>query len=260
MFRRPVRPVTAAAAALAAVGGLTATATAATSTSAHSPAHVARHVVVVDRRSAPVRPGLVRRTSPEVRLARLASGGVEYTHARTTDPSDSFPGLVGQLTAGYQGTTGLYYDDGYSSALLPATTHCAGAKPGAEVDFTEDLDRNKDSVDAGQGLAGLPGSLLGWTRRRPRPHRPVEAAGRPQDLQARVPHSYLKVNTVFNVVRRPDCGPPGPTAPSRTRSSTAPPATVSKTFRPEINSQAIGYPAGTDWTKDNAATMSTVTR
>jgi hypothetical protein len=26
-------------------------------------------------------------------------------------------------------------------------------------------------------------------------------------------------------------------------------------FTPEINSQAIGYPAGQDWTSDNAATM-----
>ena len=48
--------------------------------------------------------------------------GTEYTHAQTTFPSDSFPGMVAQLTGGRPGTTNVYYDDTYNHALLPAGT------------------------------------------------------------------------------------------------------------------------------------------
>ncbi|HEV2216133.1 MAG TPA: phosphodiesterase, partial [Candidatus Dormibacteraeota bacterium] len=70
------------------------------------------------------------------------------------------------------------------------------------------------------------------------------------------PNTYLKVNTIFIVAR--DHG-------MRTAWSDKHPAYqalsgpsgdgVQDYFTPEINSQAIGYPAGDDWTKDNAATM-----
>ncbi|MET7977578.1 alkaline phosphatase family protein [Streptomyces mirabilis] len=262
MFRRPARPVTAAAAALAAVGGLTASATAATpapatSTSAHAPAHLARHVLLlsIDGLHQSDLAWYVAR-HPKSALARLATGGVEYTHARTTDPSDSFPGLVGQLTGGNPGTTGIYYDDGYSSALLPAgTTHCAGAEPGAEVDFTEDLDRNKDSIDAGQGLAGLPGSILKMTGAARGLIDPSKLPVDPKTCKPVYPHSYLKVNTVFNVVRKAGLRTAWSDKHVAYEILNGPSGNgVQDLFAPEINSQAIGYPAGTDWTKDNAAT------
>ena len=253
MSRRPVRPVTAAAAALAAVGALTTTAAA----PASAQAHAARHVLLlsVDGLHQSDLAWYVAR-HPESALARLAAGGVEYTHATTTIPSDSFPGLVGQLTGGNPGTTGLYYDDSYSSALLPAgTTNCVGAKPGAEVDLTEDLDHNKDSIDAGQGLAGLPGSILKMTGDARSLIDPSKLPVDPKSCKPVYPHSYLKVNTVFNVARK---------AGLRTAWSdkhvaydilNGPSGTgIQDLFAPEINSQAIGYPAGVDWTKDNAAT------
>ena len=56
---------------------------------------------------------------PTSALATLVSGGTHYTHAQTTFPSDSFPGMVAQLTGGNPGTTGIYYDDTYNDALLP---------------------------------------------------------------------------------------------------------------------------------------------
>jgi hypothetical protein len=65
--------------------------------------------------------------------------------------------MVAQLTDGGPGTTGVYYDDTYNAALLLAgTTDGKGVKPGVEVDLTEDLDKNQDALDAGQGLAGRP--------------------------------------------------------------------------------------------------------
>src|SRR5690349_1549978 len=66
-------------------------------------------------------------------LAALAGAGVEYTDARTPVPSDSFPGLLAQVTGGNPATTGVYYDSSYNRGLLPAgTTSCAGATPGTD--------------------------------------------------------------------------------------------------------------------------------
>ena len=207
MFRRPVRPArtVTAAAALAAAGALTATATAPAAAHAPAQAHArARHVLLlsVDGLHQSDLAWYIDR-HPDSALARLAGSGVEYTHARTTVPSDSFPGMVGQLTGGDPGTTGVYYDDTYDTALLPAgTTSCAGAERGAEVDLTEDLDKNKDSLDAGQGLAGLPGSILRMTGDAASLIDPSKLPVDPKTCTPLDPHSYLKVNTVFDVARK----------------------------------------------------------
>jgi hypothetical protein len=193
---------------------------------------------------------------PQSALARLVGDGTEYTHAKTPVPSDSFPGMVGQLTGGNPGTTGVYYDDTYSTTLLPAgTTDCATARPGAEVDLTEDLDRNKDSVDAGQGLAGLPGSVLDMTGDARSLIDPSKLPVDPTTCEPVYPNSYLRVNTVFEVARK---------AHLRTAWSdkhvaydilSGPSGTgIQDLFAPEINSKATGFPAAKDWTGDNAAT------
>src|SRR6516165_8411492 len=59
---------------------------------------------------------------PSSALAKLAHRGVEFTHAQTPFPSDSFPGMVGQVTGGNPRTTGIYYDDSWNRVLLPAGT------------------------------------------------------------------------------------------------------------------------------------------
>ncbi|MGZ4663138.1 MAG: alkaline phosphatase family protein [Arthrobacter sp.] len=95
---------------------------------------------------------------PTSSLAALVNHGTSYTNARTPVPSDSFPGLVGQVTGGSPGTTGVYYDDTFNRALLPAgTTDCTNTSPGAEAAFTEAANKNPLALDAGQGLSGLPG-------------------------------------------------------------------------------------------------------
>ncbi|MGW1560831.1 alkaline phosphatase family protein [Streptomyces sp. NPDC002144] len=253
MPRGPVRPARTVTAAAAAVGALTVTAAA---PAAAHPA-TARHVLLlsVDGLHQSDLAWYVAQ-HPDSALARLAAGGVEYTHARTTVPSDSFPGMVGQVTGGDPGVTGVYYDDTYSNALLPAgTTSCAGVKPGVEVDLTEDLDKNKDSIDAGQGLSGLPGSILKMTGKAASLIDPSKLPVDPKTCKPVYPHAYLKVNTVFDVARKAGLrtawsdkhvayeilgGPSG--------------KGIQDLFAPEINSTAIGYPAGEDWTKDNAAT------
>ncbi len=104
------------------------------------------------------------RTHPHSVLAQLVRRGIEYSNARTPFPSDSFPGLVGQVTGGDPGVTGIYYDDTWNHAVFPAgTPTCAGPAPGGEVAYTEVDDINLNSIDAGQGLTGLPGTILHMT-------------------------------------------------------------------------------------------------
>jgi hypothetical protein len=104
------------------------------------------------------------KTHPSSALAALTQHGMDFTHAQTPVPSDSFPGMVGQVTGGNPASTGVYYDDTWNHELLPAgTTNCAGATPGAEVTYFEQADLNQHSIDAGQGLSGLPDSILSMT-------------------------------------------------------------------------------------------------
>jgi hypothetical protein len=194
---------------------------------------------------------------PHSALAALAGAGVDYSNARTTLPSDSFPGMVAQLTGGNPKTTGVYYDATFNHALLPAgTTKCAGVSPGAEVDFTEDLDKDQSSLDAGQGLSGLPGGILKMTGN---PRTLINAAKLPVDpktCKAVYPHQYLKANTVFEVAHKKGLRTAWSDKHPAYEILSGPSGTgLDDLFAPEINSQAIGYPAGTDWTGDNAATQ-----
>jgi hypothetical protein len=80
-------------------------------------------------------------------LAELVEDGTDYTNARTTFPSDSFPGMIAQLTGGGPGTTGVFYDDTYHHALLPpGTVDCATAAKGTEVGWTEAADRSQNPI------------------------------------------------------------------------------------------------------------------
>ncbi|MFE2428830.1 alkaline phosphatase family protein [Streptomyces sp. NPDC059373] len=193
---------------------------------------------------------------PESALARLVNGGVEYTHAKTTTPSDSFPGMVAQATGGSPGTTGVYYDDTYDAALLPAgTTSCKGVKPGVEVDLTEDLDTNQASIDAGQGLQGLPDSILSMTGNPVSLIDPAKLPVDPTTCKPVYPHSYLKVNTIFEVARKAGLRTAWSDKHAAYDILSGPSGTgIQDLFTPEINSDALGYAAGNDWTTDNKAT------
>ena len=190
-------------------------------------------------------------------LAALVGRGVSFTNAQTPVPSDSFPGMVAQVTGGNPKTTGVYYDDSWNNALLPAgTTDCTAAAPGAEVTYFEQLDKDLHALDAGQGLSGLPGSILQMTAN---PRTLIDPAQLPVDPATCLPvypHSYLRVNTIFEVARAAGLrtawsdkhaayeilnGPSG--------------AGIQDLFTPEINSDAPTYGAPIDWTKDNALTQ-----
>jgi len=190
-------------------------------------------------------------------LAKLVRSGVSFTKAETPVPSDSFPGLIAQVTGGNPSSTGVYYDDSWNSSMFPAgTTDCSTATAGAEVTYFEQADKNPHSLDAGQGLAGLPGSILSMTSHPTSLIDPAQLPVDPASCQPVYPHSYLQVNTIFEVARA---------AGMRTAWSDKHPAYeilngpsgtgVQDLFTPEINSDAPTAGASIDWTKDNALTQ-----
>jgi hypothetical protein len=194
---------------------------------------------------------------PHSAMAALVRHGEEFANALTPFPSDSFPGMVGQVTGGNPSSTGVYYDDSWNNALLPAgTTDCSNPKPGVEVTYFEQLDKDPTKLDAGQGLPGLPDGILAMTGNPTTLIDPAQLPVDPATCKPVYPHQYLKVNTVFEVARE---------AGLRTAWSDKHPAYeilngpsgtgVQDLFTPEINSDAPTPGSPNDWTTDNALTM-----
>lgn len=205
-------------------------------------------------------------THPKSTLAALVAQGVDFSNASTPFPSDSFPGMVGQLTGGNPRTTGIYYDDTWNHAVFPAgTTNCSEPVPGGEVTYFEALDINKGALDAGQGLVPAPGKNP-WANILEMTGNPLLVINRanlvvdPSTCLPIYPNTYLQVNTVFEVAHAHNLltawsdkhpaymilsGPSG--------------QGVDDYFTPEINSSAIKTdpidPNANDWTTNNLFTQ-----
>ena len=194
---------------------------------------------------------------PSSAVGRLVHRGVEFTHAQTPVPSDSFPGMVGQVTGGNPSSTGIYYDDSYNHALLPAgTTSCAGVAPGVEVTYFEQADRDPSRLDAGQGLAGLPDSILQMTGNATSLLDPAQLPVDPATCTPVYPHQYLKVNTIFEVARKAGLRTAWSDKHVAYEVLNGPSGTgIQDLFAPEINSNAPTAGSSNDWTTDNALTM-----
>ncbi len=196
---------------------------------------------------------------PGSALDKLVGNGVQFTNAQTPVPSDSFPGMVAQVTGGNPSSTGIYYDDSWNAALLPAGTTgaaCATAKPGVEVTYFEQLAKNPHSIDSGQGLSGLPDSILGLTSNPDTLIDPAQLPVDPASCQPVYPHSYLKVNTVFEVARNAGLRTAWSDKHAAYEILNGPSGTgVQDFFTPEINSDAPTGGSPIDWTKDNLLTQ-----
>lgn len=213
---------------------------------------------------------------PHSALAALVKGGIDYTKAQTTFPSDSFPGMVAQFTGGGAGVSGVYYDDTFNHALLaPGTVDCTSAPRGTEVAWTEAADRSQSPIalDAGQKLsaaaltalptnsraqtlgdsAALTKAILGMT---PTPQALLDPAALPVDPATCTPvypHNYIKVNTVFDVARAHGLRTAWSDKHPAYEILNGPSGTgIQDLFTPEINSVADS--TGDDWTTDNALT------
>ncbi|HZR76168.1 alkaline phosphatase family protein [Bradyrhizobium sp.] len=122
-------------------------------------------------------------------LAALARHGVTYSNARTTTPSDSFPGMLAQVTGGTPKTTGVYYDDSYDRTLFspdgnfPAVASGCSGNPGTEVVLDESIDFHSNQLFSG----GINPAYLPNQR---------HADGSCSKV---FPHDFVKVNTIFGV-------------------------------------------------------------
>jgi hypothetical protein len=123
------------------------------------------------------------RTHPNSAFAELAKSGVEYTSVLTPTPSDSYPGVLALVTGGTPKTTGVMYDEFYDRAVSPANAAGTCATLGSEVKFQQSIDRDPSVIDGG----GID---------------PMKLARDPKNgCKPLYPHDYLRVNTVFEVVK-----------------------------------------------------------
>ena len=146
---------------------------------------------------------------PGSNLAQLARHGVVYPNAFTTAPSDSYPGMLAQVTGSTPKTGGLFYDDSYSRVEYPSVNYwvsqgladpgCTGGA-GAEVTNFEELDK---SYSFATGLVAdlTGGGTLGQ----------VYTQLDPNNMQRHVvngqcvpmyPHDYVRSNTIFEIARQ----------------------------------------------------------
>jgi hypothetical protein len=221
---------------------------------------------------------------PGSELAKLASGGAEFTNNHTADPSDSDPGGTAIMTGGDPRATGVYYDVEYSHAVDEAGAACTPGQPATGGDVIYDSPDDKlnavpdlipgntsgqtfPSFDEGGsiypgGNDNNPGLIMGLT---PAPQSGLNPGSFPVDpktCQPIQPWDYLKVNSIFGVIHN---------AGLRTAWSDkhaiytsfnghgSGGTAIDDFFGPEIDSQAVEpngtpYPSDTDWAHDDAAT------
>jgi len=133
-------------------------------------------------------------------LVSLSSTGVHYLQALTSKPSDSFPGLVAQITGGTPRSAGMFYDVSYDRALSPPkkTTPygiVGGASLcpsviGTQVGFDEEIDYNYLNLHSGKpdGSSGINGINPDYLPRDPK-----------NGCAPVYPHNFIRDNTIFNV-------------------------------------------------------------
>jgi hypothetical protein len=173
-------------------------------------------------------------------LASLTQTGVTYTNASTTKPSDSFPGLLAQLTGGTPKSTGIFYDDSYDRTLFAHGSSCT-VGPGTEMNIAEPLDYNPASIDSGvnSSLTGLNSAIAINPNNLPG----SKAHGSCAPVW---PHNLVRTNTVFGVLharnmrtawadKHPAYDISNGNSPS-TQPTNGPGTNVDDFFAPEINS------------------------
>ena len=145
---------------------------------------------------------------PNGAFAMLAAHGVQYPDAYTTAPSDSYPGMLAQVTGGTPKTAGLFYDDSYDRTEFPSKAFYTSqglsdpgctSPAGTEVTNFEELDK---SYNFSTGLVAdyTAGGTLGQ----------VYTQLDPANMQRKLvngkcapvfPHEYVRDNTIFEIIK-----------------------------------------------------------
>lgn len=181
--------------------------------------------------------------------------GINYLYAYTSQPSDSFPGLMALVTGGSPRSVGAFYDDAYDRSLAPpaqttgdglAAGPCVpyGVPSGTTTEYDEGVDLNQNVLNGGAPGAGLTDGGVSSID-------PKRLVRDPAKGCAPVyPWNFVRTNTIFGVVHA---------AGGYTAWSDKHPAysavngpgngtNVDDYYSPEINSVPVnlpGYKAGT---------------
>jgi hypothetical protein len=220
---------------------------------------------------------------PGSELARLATGGAEYTDAHTSDPSDSDPGGTALISGGDPKVTGIYYDDEYSHGVFPAgTTNCSGPVPGGDViyDSPDDILANVPDLLTGSttntfpsfdeggsiypnGIDKNPALIMGLSDHPQSGLNPATYPVDPRTCKPIQPWDFVGVNTIFQVIHAAGMRTAYSEKHAIYTSFNGPGSngmSIDDFFGPEIDSQAVEpngtpYPVDGAWTADNVATQ-----
>jgi Type I phosphodiesterase / nucleotide pyrophosphatase len=206
------------------------------------------------------------RAFPKSTLASLVAQGIDYSNASTPFPSDSFPGMVAQVTGGNPLSTGIYYDDTWNHDVFPVgTTNCSGPVPGGETAYTEVDDINLGALDAGQGILviGAPDPWINILQMFSDVKKDISPAHLPVDPRTCAPiypNMYLHVNTLFEVAHKHHLLTAWSDKHPAYQALSGPSGKgVDDYFCPEINSSANAMaptdPSQPDWTTNNLFTQ-----
>jgi hypothetical protein len=123
--------------------------------------------------------------NPHSALAELSRHGITYTGAHTPANSDSFPGLLAQLTGGSPISHGLFYDVSYDRTIFdPTNTTCSGNNGGNFMVFDESIDLYVNGVSQ---------NVIDPTKL---PNRLVNG-----NCVRMFPHDAMRANTIFEVAK-----------------------------------------------------------
>jgi hypothetical protein len=196
---------------------------------------------------------------PQSNFAQLAKQGIVYPNAFTTAPSDSYPGMLAQVTGASPKTAGLFYDDSYDRKEYPSVNYyvsqgvpdpgCAGS-PGTEVTNFEELDKGYNFQT--QLVSDLTG---GGTLDQ------VYTQLDTDNMQRHIvngkcvpvfPHEYVRANTIFEVAKASGLYTAWSDKHPAYEDLRGPSGTgLNELFAPEINSQDTldeGAHVGDDYT------------
>ncbi len=136
-------------------------------------------------------------------MAGLKPNGIDYLFAYTSQPSDSFPGLMALMTGGSPRSVGAFYDDAYDRSLAPpakttgdglASGPCVpyGEPSGTTTEYDEGIDVNQTKLNGG-APEGVDGGIQSID-----PKRLVRDPA--QGCAPVYPWNFVRTNTIFGVV------------------------------------------------------------
>jgi len=133
-------------------------------------------------------------------LAALGQAGTSYVAASTSEPSDSFPGLMAMVTGASPQTMGVYYDVAYDRSLNPPAQTTGngnpggactpgGTPPGTTTEYDEGIDLDQTKLNG-----GAPSGDGGVNSINPR------FLVRDRSCHAVYPWNFVRVDSVFAVI------------------------------------------------------------